>query len=96
MQPHSHAIPGGADPARPAAASILQDEALQHLGTTADDCDDAATRLRWLANTACLEHDLPPDQWLAPEQVARLQRLATLADLLAAEARAVLAEVVAA
>jgi len=85
-----------ADPARLAAASILQDEALQHLGTTSDDCDDAATRLRWLANDARLEHDLPPDQWLSPARVARLQRMATLAEMLAAEALAVLAEVVAA
>lgn len=84
-----------ADPARPSAPSILQDEALQHLGTAADDCDDAATRLRWLANAARLEHDLRPDQWLSSGQVARLQHLAILGELLAAEARAVLAEVVA-
>jgi hypothetical protein len=73
----------------------LADEALHHLGTAADDADDAAIRLRWLAGAARVEHGLGPDQWLSPQQVERLQRLATLADLLAAEARGLLGEVVA-
>jgi hypothetical protein len=92
MTTPSHAAASGADPCRPSAASILADEALHHLGTAADNADDAATRLRWLAGAARAEHGLEPDQWLSPEQSARLQRLATLADLLAAEARAVLGE----
>jgi hypothetical protein len=93
MTTPSHAAPSGADPCRPSAASILADEALQHLGTAADDADDAATRLRWLAGAARVEHDLPADAWLSPEQCARLLRMATLAEVLAAEARAVLGEV---
>jgi hypothetical protein len=86
--PMSAPIP--ADPARPPAASILADMALQHLGTAADDCDDAAIRLRWLANDARLEHGLQPDEWLSPEQLEQLLQLATLADRVAAGARAVL------
>ena len=94
MPTPSHAAASGADPCRPSAASILADEALQHLGHVADDADDAATRLRWLAGDARVEHGLEPDQWLSPEQCARLLRLATLAEVLAAEATAVLGEVV--
>jgi hypothetical protein len=93
MPKPSHAAASGADPCRPSAASILVDEALHHLGTAADDADDAATRIRWLAGAARVEHGLGPDQWLSPAQCERLLRLATLADLLAAEARAMLAEV---
>ena len=91
----SHGATDAADPCRPSAASILADEALHHLGHAADDADDAATRLRWLAGAARVEHDLPADAWLSPEQCARLLRLATLADLLAGEVRAVLGEVAA-
>jgi hypothetical protein len=95
MESRSHTAASGADPCRPSAASILADEALQHLGHVADDADDAATRLRWLAGAARVERGLEPDQWLSPQQVERLQRLATLAEVLAAEVRAVLGEVVA-
>jgi hypothetical protein len=66
---------------------------MYNLGHAADGCDTAATHLRWLAGDARDEHGLEPDQWLSPEQCARLLRLATLADLLAADARAVLGEV---
>ena len=95
MTTDSHAIPGGADPYRPPAAEVLQEEALQHLGTAADDADDAATRLRWLADDARLEHGLPADAWLSAAQLEQLQQLATLADQVAAGARAVLAELAA-
>ena len=95
MESRSHTAASGADPCRPSAASILADEALQHLGHVADYSDDADTRLRWLAGAARVEHGLEPDQWLSPEQCARLLRMATLAEVLAAEVRAVLGEVVA-
>jgi hypothetical protein len=81
------------DPARPPAAAILADECILALGASGEDADTIAHRIRFLTGAARIEHGLKPDQWLAPEQVARLQRLATFADLVAAEARAVLAEV---
>lgn len=90
MESRSHTAGSGADPCRPSAASILADSALYNLGHAADGCDTAATHLRWLAGAARVEHGLKPDQWLSPEQCARLLRLATLADVLAGEARAVL------
>jgi len=93
MTTPSHAAPSGADPCRPSAASILADAVLYNLGHAADGCDTAATHLRWLAGDARDEHGLEPDQWLSPQQCARLLRLATLADVLAAEVRAVLEEV---
>jgi hypothetical protein len=94
MESRSHASASGADPCRPSAASILADAALYNLGHAADGCDTAATHLRWLAGDARDEHGLEPDQWLSPEQCARLLRLATLADVLAAEVRALLEEIV--
>jgi len=78
---------------RPPVAEILKDEALLALGSGADDADTIAHRIRFLTGAARIEHGLPPDQWLSPEQVARLQRLATLAEVLAGELRAVLVEV---
>jgi hypothetical protein len=93
MTTPSHGAASGADPCRPSAASILADAALYNLGHAADGCDTAATHLRWLAGDARDEHGLEPDQWLSPEQCARLLRLATLADVLAAEVRALLGEV---
>ena len=78
---------------RPSGAELLHDAALHCLGHAAGDVDDAATRLRWLAGAARVEHGLPADAWLSPEQCARLLRMATLADVLAAEARAALGEV---
>jgi hypothetical protein len=82
------------DPARPSAASILADEYLLALGSGAEDAELIARRIRFLTGAARIEHGLPLDQWLSPEQVARLLRLATIAEILAAEARAVLGEVV--
>lgn len=95
MTTPSHAAASGADPCRPSAASILVDEALLALGSGAEDADLIAHRIRFLTGAARVEHGLEPDQWLSPQQVERLLRLATLTDLLAAEARAVLEEVVA-
>ena len=94
MTKPSHAAASGADPCCPSAASILADEALLALGSGAEDADLIAHRIRFLAGAARVEHGLEPDQWLSPQQVERLQRLATLADVLAAEATAVLGEVV--
>jgi len=77
---------------RPPAAEILQDEALLALGSGAEDAELIAHRIRFLAGAARLEHGLPADAWLAPERLERLERLASLADQLAAGARALLAE----
>ena len=93
MTTPSHGAASGADPCRPSAASILADAALYNLGHAADGCDTAATHLRWLAGDARLEHDLEPDQWLSPAQCDRLLRLAAMAKLVAADARALLEEV---
>ena len=62
------------------------------LGTSAEDAETAAHRIRFLAGAARIEHGLEPGEWLSPEQVARLQQLASLADQLATGARALLAE----
>lgn len=94
MTTPSHATPGGADPYRPSTASILEDEALLALGTSAEDATAAAHRIRFLTGAARIEHGIEPDEWLTPDQVARLQQLASLADQLAAGARALLAELV--
>jgi hypothetical protein len=91
MTTPSHGTPG-ADPCCPPAATILQDEALLALGTSAEDAETAAHRIRFLTSAARIEHGLEPGEWLAPEQLARLQQLATLADQLAAGARALLVE----
>ena len=96
MTPVSPAAAGGADPCRPPAAEILQREARHYLEYAADDADEAARRLHWLANGERLEHGLPADAWLSPAQCDRLLRLASLAKLVAADARAVLQEVTAA
>ena len=76
---------------RPPAAEILQDEALLALGTSGEDAETTGHRIRFLTGAARIEHGIAPDEWLTPEQVARLQQLASLADQLAAGARAVLA-----
>jgi hypothetical protein len=90
----SHGATAAADPCRPPAAEILQSEARHYLELAAEDCDEAARRLHWLANGERLEHDLPADAWLSPAQCDRLLRLAALAKLVAADVRAVLGEVV--
>jgi hypothetical protein len=95
MTKPSHGATDAADPCCPPPEEILEHEASHYLSHAAEDCDEAARRLHWLANGERLEHGLEPDQWLSPAQCARLLRLATLADVLAAEARAVLGEVVA-
>jgi hypothetical protein len=89
MKSESH--PAAAD--RPSAASLLRDEATHYLGHAADDAAESARRLRWFAEGERIEHGLERHEWLTPEQSDRLRRLATLADLVAADARAVLAEV---
>jgi hypothetical protein len=93
MTATSHTAASGADPCRPPAAEILRNEANHYLNHAAEDCDEAARRLHWLANGERLEHGLEPDQWLSPAQCDRLLRLAALAKLVAADARAVLEEV---
>ena len=93
MTTPSHGAASGADPCRPPAAEILQREANHYLNHAAEDCDEAARRLHWLANGERLEHGLEPDQWLSPAQCDRLLRLAAMAKLVASDARAVLEEV---
>jgi hypothetical protein len=77
----------------PSAASILADECLLALVASADDADTIAHRVRFLTGAARIEHGIEPAEWLSPEQLEPLQRLATLADLVAAESRAALAVV---
>jgi len=84
------------DPARPSAAAILADECLLALGASADDADTIAHRIRFLTGAARIEHGIEPAEWLSPEQLEQLLQLATLADRVAAGARAMLGEVVAA
>ena len=93
MTTPSHGATVAADPCRPPAAEILQDRAMHYLELAAEDCDEAARRLHWLANGERLEHGLEPDQWLSHAQCDRLLRLAAMAKLVAADARAVLGEV---
>ena len=83
-----------AAPGRPSAAATLADECELALGASADDADTIAHRIRFLTGAARIEHHLQPAEWLSPEQLEQLQRLATLADQVAAGARALLAEVV--
>jgi hypothetical protein len=80
------------DPARPSAASILADEALLALGASAEDAELIAHRVRFLTGAARIEHGIEPAEWLSPSQLQQLQLLATLADQVAAGARAVLGE----
>ena len=82
-----------AAPGRPSAAATLADECELALGASADDADTTAHRIRFLTGAARIEHGLQPAEWLSQAQVARLLRLATLAEILAAGSRAVLAEV---
>ena len=89
----SHGATAAADPCRPPAAEILRNEARHYLTHAAEDCDEAARRLHWLANGERLEHGLSSDAWLSPAQRDRLLRLAAVAKLVAADARAVLGEV---
>ena len=93
MESTSHTAASGADPCRPPAAEILQSEANHYVELAAQDCDEAARRLHWLANGERLEHGLPADAWLTGAQCDRLLRLAAMAKLVASDARAVLEEV---
>jgi hypothetical protein len=95
MTTPSHAATSGDAFCRPPAAEILHREVQHFIGLAIEDATEVARRLRWIAGGERLEHGLEPDQWLSPAQCERLQRLATLAQVLAAEATAVLGEVVA-
>jgi len=77
---------------RPPAAEILKDEALLALGSGAEDAELIARRIRFLTGAARLEHGLELDEWLRPAQLEQLEALASLADQMAAGARALLAE----
>lgn len=94
MTTPSHATPGAADPCRPPAPAILQDSARHYIGEAVNDAAEAARRLRWLAHGERLEHGLEAqDCWLTAAQCERLQRLAAVAELVAADARVLLVEV---
>ena len=93
MTTPSHAAASGDVFCRPPAAEILRNEAQHFIGLAIEDATEAARRLRWIAGGERLEHDLPAEDWLSPAQCERLRRLATIAEVLAAEAAAVLGEV---
>lgn len=94
MTTPSHAAGSGDVLCGPPAAEILHREAQHFIGLAIEDATEAARRLRWIAGGERLEHGLPADAWLTPAQCARLLRLATIAEVMAAEATAVLGEVV--
>jgi len=79
---------------RPSAAAILRDEAAHCLRESASDAEQAALRLRWLIDQARHEHGLAADEWLSPDQANRLRLVADLCELVATDARKMLAGVV--
>jgi len=85
---------GAVDPCCPSAGSILRDSAGHFLDLAAGDAMEAARRLRWLADGERQAHGIEAAGWLTTAQCDRLRRLAQLADLVAADARALLQEVV--
>ena len=84
---------GAVDPCCPSAGSILRDSASHFLDLAADDALEAARRLRWLADGERQAHGIEAPDWLTTAQCERLRRLATIAETVAADARALLQEV---
>ena len=93
MTAPSHARMGAVDPCCPSDRAILRDSASQYLELAADDALEAGRRLRWLADGERQAHGIEAAGWLTTAQCDRLRRLAQLADLVAADARALLQEV---
>ena len=71
---------GAVDPCCP---PVLPLDAEHYLDAAVEDAQECSRRLRWLAA-----------EWPLEAQADRLRRLAALADLVAAEVRAILREVV--
>ena len=79
MTADSHAPMGAVDPCCPSALPL---DVEHYLDAAVEDASECSRRLRWLAG-----------EWPAEAQADRLRRLATLAELVAAEVKAVLQEV---
>jgi hypothetical protein len=94
MTTPSHAAACGVTSDRPSAAEILRDEAAHCLRESAADAEQAAIRLRWLTHEARHEHGLGADEWLTADQANRLRLVADLCELVASDARRMLAGVV--
>jgi len=79
MSKRSHAPTGAVDPCCPSALPL---DAEHFLDAAAEDAQECSRRLRWLAG-----------EWPLETRADHLRRLATLADLVAAEVKAILREV---
>jgi hypothetical protein len=88
MNPVSHA--STAD--RPPVAEILSSAVQEYMDEAATDADEAARRLRHLITGEREWHGLSADQWIAPEPTARVLGFAARIEELAAEVRALQAE----
>jgi hypothetical protein len=88
MNPVSHA--SSAD--RPPVAEILSSAVQEYMDEAATDADEAARRLRHLITGEREWHGLSTDQWIPLAPTARVLGLAARIEELAAEVRALQAE----
>lgn len=93
MPTPSHAAHGAAAPWRPDPADLLRDDAQHVLTEISEDATEISGRLIGLI-TGHEWHELGADQWISPPHRQEAERIAAAAALVAADARALLAEVV--